>query len=112
MKQIPDLSPRFATRKGGGIGSGECRVQEGVQAVLDNFDFDAKCQIERFQLVRIAKREDPRVAENIGARFTGTAANLIQAATPGDQYNFFGIRARCPGDPAARDVGSMSFFIK
>ncbi len=112
VKQIPDPSPRFATKKGGGIGSGEARVQEGLQAVLDNFDFDAKCVIERFQLVRIPKRDDPKPADNQGARFSGTAANLMNAASPGDQYNFFGIKARCPGDQIARDIGSMSFFIK
>ena len=30
----------------------------------------------------------------------------------GDIVNFMNIKTRCPGDPVARDLGSLSFTIK
>jgi hypothetical protein len=63
-------------------------------------------------MTRVAKRQDPVDAPNRGARFGAQAARLVKIATPGDIYYFENIKARCPGDPAARKINSLVFKIK
>ena len=76
-----------------------------------SFDFDARCSIQSYVLVHIARREDPRQA-NVSGPINGDATRLTSAAKPGDQYSFMSIKGRCPGDVAGRELGSMSFFVK
>jgi gliding motility-associated protein GldM len=112
VKRIPDPVARLSTKAGGGMSPGEFKAQQGVGAFLDNFDFDAKCNIEGFQLVRVAKRADPEFATNKGARYIDEAQRLIDKATAGDRYFFDNVKARCPGDPAGREINSMVFTIR
>jgi hypothetical protein len=63
-------------------------------------------------MVRIPKRQDPQLAQNPGGKFGGDAKAIINKARPGDVYLIDGIKCSCPGDPAPRDLGSMSFRIK
>ncbi len=112
VKRIPDPVPKLSKSRGGGMGSGEFKVQPGVFPVLENFDFDAKCDIAGFRVVRVPKRQDPQVVVNRGGRYSGEASSLIKKATPGDRYFYEDIKCKCPGDPAPRDIGSMVFNIK
>lgn len=112
VKRIPDPIARLGNKDSGALGTGEFKAQGGVGAWLDNFDFDAKCNIEGFIMTRVAKRQDPVDAPNRGARFSGQAARLQGMASPGDIYYFENIRARCPGDAAARKINSLVFKIR
>jgi len=111
VKRIPDPIARLGKEDSGSLGTGAFRAQGGVGAWLDNFDFDARCQIEGFILTRVAKRQDPVDAVNSGARFGSQAQRLIDMASPGDIYYFENVKARCPGDPAARKINSLVFKI-
>lgn len=112
VKRIPDPIARLGNKDSGSLGTGEFKAQGGVAAWLDNFDFDAKCKIEGFIMTRVAKRSDPVDAPNRGARFSGQAERLKNMATPGDIYYFENIKARCPGDAAARKINSLVFKIR
>ena len=115
VKRIPDPTPmlgRGPSSKGGRMGSGEFKAQQGLGAILENFDFDAKCSMDGFTLTKVAKRADPVEAPNRGARYSGRASNLVSSAKPGDTFYFDNIKARCPGDSAGRNLGSMVFKIK
>lgn len=112
VKRIPDPIARLGNKDSGALGTGEFKAQGGVGAWLDNFDFDAKCRIEGFIMTRVAKRQDPVDAPNRGARFSGNAARLQGMASPGDIYYFENIKARCPGDAAARKINSLVFKIR
>jgi gliding motility-associated protein GldM len=112
VKRIPDPTPKVGKSKGGSMSAGELKVQPGVFPVLEGFDFDAKCAIKGFRMVRIPKRQDPQLAQNPGGKFGGDAKAIINKARPGDVYLIDGIKCSCPGDPAPRDLGSMSFRIK
>ena len=81
-------------------------------AHLDNFDFEARCNIMGFQLVRIAKRQDPEIALNRGGGFNGDAAALVNKAKPGDRYFMENVKAKCPGDVAGRNINDLVFTIK
>ncbi len=112
VKRIPDPVARLSTKSGGGMSPGEFKAQAGVGAFLDNFDFDAKCNIEGFNLVRVAKRADPEFATNKGGRWIDESQRLIDKATAGDRYFFDNVKARCPGDQAGREINSMVFTIR
>jgi hypothetical protein len=81
-------------------------------AWLDNFDFDAKCNIQGFTLVRTAKRQDPVESINNGGSYNAKTKRLVEQAKPGDTYYFDNVKARCPGDRAGRKINSMVFRIK
>ena len=112
VKRIPDPIARLGNKNSGALGTGEFKAQGGVAAWLDNFDFEAKCRVEGFIMTRVAQRQDPVDAPNRGARFGGQAERLKNMASPGDIYYFENIKARCPGDAAARKINSLVFKIK
>lgn len=112
VKRIPTPIPMLSDKRGGAMPNGVFKAQQGVIPVLENFDFEAKCQIQSFNLVYVAPRQDAKIEINSGGRFAPNTAALIQKAKPGDRYLFEQIKGRCPGDPAPRDLGDMSFQIK
>ena len=111
VKRIPDPIPKLGNNRSGKMGSGTFKVQKGVIPVLEGFDFDAKCSISGFQLVRAPKRSDPEFAVNPGGSFNSDAKRLMNKAVPGDRFFFDNIKCKCPGDAASRDLGSMSFIL-
>lgn len=112
VKRIPDPVAQLGRSKGGRMGNGEFKAQEGLIAMLENFDFDAKCQIQGYDLVYLPKREDAIDSSNPGGRFNDKSQRLVARAKPGDSYLFRNIKARCPGDNAGRDIGTMAFEIR
>jgi gliding motility-associated protein GldM len=112
VKRIPDPVARLSKSSGGAIGNGEFKAQGGVGAFLDNFDFEATCKIQGYNLVYVAKRQDPVEAVNRGARYNDKSKRLVNRAKPGDIYYFDNVKALCPGDPAGRKINSMVFKIK
>ena len=112
VKRIPDPVPKLSKSRGGAMGSGEFKAQLAIYPALEGFDFDAKCDILGFRLVRVAKRQDAEPAENRGGKFVGPAKSLIGKAKPSDKYFFENIKCKCPGDVAPRDLGQMVFNIR
>jgi gliding motility-associated protein GldM len=112
VKRIPDPVARLGNKEDGSMGNGEFKAQGGLIAWLDNFDFDAKCDIQGFKLVRVPKRQDPIEVLNSGGRYVGDARRVVEQAKPGDTYYFFDVKARCPGDKAGRKINSLVFNIK
>jgi len=112
VKRIPDPVARLGNKDDGSMGNGEFKVQQGLIPWLDNFDFDAKCNIQGFVLVKVAKRSDPVEATVAGGTFKGKSKSLIGSAKPGDTYYFQNVKARCPGDVAGRKINSLVFRIK
>ena len=112
VKRIPSPVPTLSKERGGSMGSGPFKAQGGVLPVLENFDFEAKCDIAGYRVVRVAKRQDAEIANNPGGRFTADSQRLIKKAVAGDRFFFENIKCKCPGDKAPRDLGTMSFVIK
>ncbi len=112
VKRIPDPIAMLSKSRGGAMSAGEFKAQQGVRPVLDGFDFDAKCSITEFVVVRVPKRQDPEPARNSGGKFAGKTSSVIGKATAGDKYFFENVKCKCPGDAAARNIGQMVFNIK
>lgn len=112
-KKIPNPTVKLGGKVSGQMGSGEMKVQKGLFPELENFDFDAKCDVQSYELVYIAKGSpDLKLAQGQGNSFNGQCAGLLQQAKPGDAYTFMNMKVRCPGDQVAREVPGLSFTIK
>ncbi len=112
VKRIPDPVAKLSGKVGGEMGSGEFKAQGGLAAMLENFDFDAKCEIQGYDLTYQAARQDAVTSSNPGGRFNDKSQRLAQQAKPGDRYFFENVRARCPGDQAGRRINDLVFKIK
>ncbi|WP_340103405.1 GldM family protein [Rhodohalobacter sp. 8-1] len=112
VKRIPNPIARLGNSSGGNISNGEFRAQGGVGAFLDDFDYDARCDVIGFEIAYIRSRMAPVKTMNAGARFTPDSRRLIGQARPGDIYAFNNIRVRCPGDVSSRQINSLVYFIK
>ena len=112
VKRIPDPIPRLGNKDGGNINAGEFRAQAGVAAWLDNFDFEARCNIQGYEVTRVPRRQDPVNRQNRGPRFTGEVQTIVGMAKAGDIYYIDNIKAVCPGDAAARKLPDLVFKIR
>lgn len=112
VKKIPDPVAMLGKKEDGAMGNGEFKAQRGLIPVLKGFDFDAKCQIQGFKLVRVPKRQDPITIVNRGGKFAPDALRVVRQAKPGDSYYFQDVKGRCPGDKAGRKLNSLVFTIR
>lgn len=116
VKRIPDpvaiVGGDATNQRGGGMRAGTFKGQKGVAAILKNFDFEARCNLQSFELTRQAKRSDPVTERQNGGSYRGKVQTLVSMAKAGDTYYFDNIKARCPGDNAGRNIGSLVFKIK
>ncbi len=113
VKRIPDPTPMLgAKHRSKSMANGEFKAQGGIAAILENFDFDAKCDIVGFETTYLPKRQDPITRQNGGARWSSEVAEMINKAKPGDSYFFDDIKCKCPGDQAARNIGGLAFKIR
>jgi len=112
VKRIPDPIAKLSKKAGGSMGAGPFKAQTGVYADLQNFDFDARCTISGYRVVRVAKRQDPEFSVNPGTKYSGKSQAIINKAKPGDTYYFENVKCKCPGDAAARELNTMVFNIK
>jgi gliding motility-associated protein GldM len=112
VKPIPDPVPiTTLSKKGGMMTPAEAANTTGIIAKLENFDFEARCNIQSYVLLYIPKRDDLRQA-NVSGPMNSEAQRFLQSAKPGDSYQFQEIKAMCPGDIASRKIGTMSFLIR
>lgn len=113
VKAIPDPRPRLGGKHPSrSMRNGEFKAQGGISAVLDNFDFDVKCDVLGYSMTYIARHSDPITVENTGGRFNSHTAELIYKARPGDRYFFDNIKLKCPGDAGARMLEPLIFTIQ
>jgi gliding motility-associated protein GldM len=111
VKRIPDPVAKIAGKPGGNITAGEIKVQKGIAAVLEGFDFDAKFNVVSFDMVYAAKRQDLAVARGNGAAFNGQMIGYLERAKPGDLYYFENVKVRGP-DGQTRPIPGITFRVR
>jgi gliding motility-associated protein GldM len=111
VKNIPNPVAKLSSSMGGVMSSGEFKAQRGLFAVLENFDFDAKCEILGYTLVRVPRRQDPQMEPNKGGGYNAAPKGLVDQAKAGDTFYFENVKAKCPGDRAGRDINQLVFKI-
>ncbi len=111
VKRIPDPVAKIGGKREGNIRSNVFKAQTGLYAELENFDFQAKCNISGFEFVYAPKGRDVVPSVNAGGSFTAATKRLVNLVSPGDRVFIQNIKARCPGDEGPRALGSMVFNI-
>ncbi|MGK0391585.1 MAG: gliding motility-associated protein GldM [Maribacter sp.] len=112
VKRIPDPTLKLGNKKGGRISKAEFKAHKGPIPFLDQFEFDAKCKIDGFELVRLNKNNEARVSKNKGGRYDSGTQALVKQADHGDTYFFNEMKVRCPGDISGRNLNGMIFNIE
>jgi len=110
VKRVPDPIAKVAKQPGGAIAAAKIKVQRGMEADLENFDFDIKFQIVGFEMTYAAKRQDLVTARVNGPMFDSKMLDFINRAKPGDMLYFDDIRAKGP-DGSTRKLPSIAFKI-
>lgn len=111
-KRVPNPIVKMGGQVDGVLSSSEFKAAEGLTAVLEDFDYEAKCQVQSYNVTYTRKRQDPVLLKGKGARFVGEVATAVRQAKPGDQYSFTEVKVRCSGDQSARRINGLSFRIK
>jgi len=112
-KRIPDPQAQIGGKTDGKVSDGELKVQGGIMAKLENFDFEAKCNIQGYTMICNLPRQDPSPPIVVsGGRFDGQVSNWIQKAKTGAIYQFFDIKAMCPGDSSGRKLNGITLTIR
>ncbi|MGH2643177.1 MAG: gliding motility protein GldM [Chitinophagaceae bacterium] len=111
VKRVPDPVAEVGGSKGGRMQSAAFRVQEGVQAVLENFYFDLKFPVTHFTIAFEGTGFDNYVQETSNsAYFTPAIKQLMQRCRPGTRVFFDDIRAKAP-DGTTRNLPSIFFNL-
>jgi GldM C-terminal domain len=116
VKQLPDpiviLSNGRGSEGRGDMNVDNFKVVQGLIATFANLDFDARCSVQSFVIAISSKKGDAYFETINGSSFSINAAKRIQMLEIGDVVSISEIKIRCPGDPAARNLGSLTYTMK
>jgi len=110
VKRVPDPVAKIGGIPGGSIGVSKMKVQQGIIAELENFDFDIRFKIIGFNMTFAAKRQDLVEARVSGPLFDAKCKEFLNKAKPGDMIYFDEIRAQGP-DGTTRKLPSIAFKL-
>lgn len=110
VKRVPDPIAKIADQAGGSIGASKFKVQRGIIAVLENFDFDIKFAIVGFEMTYGAKRQELVSARANGPLFDSKMLDFMSRSKPGDVFYFDDIKAKGP-DGTTRKLPSIVFKL-
>lgn len=113
MKRIPDPKVKFAGKSGGKLSTVAFRSQNRLFAALDNFDFDAKFDIERFSLIIVKPRSggDATVLTTTGSGLSAPMQQAMAQLTPGSRVIFDNIIATGP-DKQKRQLDALTLMAE
>jgi len=111
VKRIPDPIPTLGGKlRGGNAQPGTIKAQTGIVPVLDNFDFEARFNVESYDMVFVSKGEIFR-ASTSGPLFSPQMLTFIGRAKPKDVIYLEEIKVRGP-DGSPRKIGQIVFTIQ
>ena len=113
VKRIPDPQASVGGKAGGGFSSAAFRVQDGVIAKLENFDFEAKFRVTGFTFSVAPKRGEYVGPYTVnGPQFRGSAEVLATMGRlkPGDKVFLEEIRGVGP-DGTTRRLNDIIFTL-
>lgn len=111
VMRVPDPVAEVGGSKGGRVQSAVFRVQQGVQAVLENFYFDVKFPITHFTMGFAGTGfSDYIERQSNSALFTPEMKELMQRCRPGSLVYIDEIRAKAP-DGTTRNLPGIAFKL-
>lgn len=111
VKRIPDPVAKIGGKREGRVRSNVFSAQKGLYAELEDFDFEAKCNISGYDFYYLPAGRDAVLSSNPGGNFTTKTKALVNRLKPGDKVSILNIKGKCPGDGGPRALGSMAFII-
>jgi hypothetical protein len=111
VKRIPDPIARLDEHDSGAMSTGEFKAQEAVIMFMENFDYDASCEVQGFTMLFIRKKSDIFDVVNTGSSFNEKTRKYINDVQSGDVIYIENIRCRCPGDYTSRRINNLVFKI-
>ncbi|WP_295126770.1 gliding motility protein GldM [uncultured Chitinophaga sp.] len=112
VKNIPDPVTMIGFSKGGLVKTAEFKQQQGVRAVLENFEFEGvKYDVVGFRIGIDARGKDYVDEVASSAYFPGPAKSALQSVKPGDKVYIENIKVKGP-DGKTRDMPyGMTFTL-
>ena len=112
VKQLPLPAGFIGTKKGGSISTAEFKAIGGLIARLEDSDFEAPFKVVSYTMGAIGGSIPQYIqANNEGNRWGGSAAAIVNRATPGTNIFFDDIRVVGP-DGKPRQITPMVFQLK
>lgn len=123
VRRVPTPAPSILFNEwddelhmGGKVSASSFKNAKGVVAILENFDFDARCEIVEYEVTRVPNKQDPIRVRHEGSLYQSKGEDrlfdLINMAESNDTYYFDNIKCKCPGDAAARKLQPMVWRIE
>lgn len=110
IKRVPDPTAMIGPDKGGSVKAPNFKVQKGMQAVLENFDFDIRFNIVSYEMTYAAARQDLLSTSTDGPLFSQKMLDYLSKAKPGDIFYFDKIKAKGP-DGTIRNLPGIVFKL-
>jgi gliding motility-associated protein GldM len=110
VKYVPDPVATIGGLNPGQIGAAQFKAQGGMIALLKDFDFDLRFNIQSFRMIYIAPRQDPQVEVVTGPTYSPRAQQIIRNAKPGDRFIFDDIKALGP-DKVTRKLNPVTYGL-
>lgn len=111
VKRIPKPTARVAGKTGGRVSAAQLRGQNVVSASLDNFEFDAKFNISRFNMYIAKPRVDPiGPYQTSGSSFSAQMKTGLGGVTAGSVVMIYDIVGVGP-DGVAQNLDPITFQV-
>ncbi len=110
VKYVPDPTATIGGLSPGQVGTAQFKAQGGMIALLKDFDFDLRFNIQSFRMIYIAPRSDPQVEIVSGPVYSGRSQQIIRNAKPGDRFIFDEIKAIGP-DKVTRILNPVTYGL-
>lgn len=88
IKRVPDPYATFAGIASGAVSRGAATGTIRLEAVLDNFDFELKFRVVKFNIAVNKPGQDPLFYSSPDGSFSGQIKTAISRLTPGDVVSF------------------------
>jgi len=110
VKRVPDPVAKIGNEKGGSVKAATFKVQRGMLAELENFDFDIKFQVVSYEMTYAAARQDLLSTSADGPLFSQKMLDYLSKAKPGDVFYFDKIKVKGP-DQVVRTLPGIVFKL-
>lgn len=110
VKYIPPPTATVGGISSGRLAAAVAKVQTGVIAKLENFDFDTRFEVLSYRFGFVPKNDDYNEAENNGPRFSPAVMAFMNRSKPGDKWIFENIKVKGP-DGRVQTVNSVTITL-
>lgn len=111
VKKVPDPVAQVGGKSGGEIRKEVLVIQDGVLAVLEDFDFDFKYKVTQFELQTTGSGGYVVLKKSNSNRFTAEQKDLLKKANPESLVYIGNIKA-VGDDGSTRDIKGITFTVK